>query len=89
MMEKRKTFKCTIDGIEIEFEVLYTFKSIKHNKDYVIYTDNSYDENKNLNIFASIYYPFNLEKELENIESDEEWEEIEKFLENASGDING
>lgn len=88
-MENKKTFKCIVDNIEKEFEVLYTFKSNKTNKDYIIYTDNSYDENKNLNIFASIYYPFDLEKELENIESDEEWEEIENFLEKVSGDING
>lgn len=89
MMENRKTFKCVVDNTEKEFEILYTFKSIKTNKDYIIYTDNSYDENKNLNIFASIYYPFDLEKELENIESDEDWEEVEKFLENVSGDTNG
>jgi len=88
-MENKKTFKCIVDNIEKEFEVLYTFKSNKTNKDYIIYTDNSYDENKNLNIFTSIYFPFDLEKELENIESDEEWEEIENFLENVSGDING
>lgn len=88
-MENKKTFKCIVDNIEKEFEVLYTFKSNKTNKDYIIYTDNSYDENKNLNIFASIYYPFDFEKELENIESDEEWEEIENFLEKVSGDING
>ena len=88
-MENKKTFKCVLDNIEKEFKVLYTFKSIKTNKDYIIYTDNSYDEYKNLNIFASIYYPFDLEKELENIETNDEWEEIEKFLEKVSGDING
>ena len=88
-METRKTFKCVVDDIEKEFEILYTFKSTKTNKDYIIYTDNSCDENKNLNIFASIYYPFALERELENIESEEEWEEIEKFLGNVRGDING
>lgn len=88
-MENKKTFKCIIDNVEKNFEILYTFKSIKTNNDYIIYTDNSYDENKNLNIFASIYYPFDLEKSLENIESCEEWEEVEKFLENASGDLNG
>ena len=38
-MENKKTFKCIVDGVEKEFEVLYTFKSIKYNKDYVIYTD--------------------------------------------------
>ena len=88
-MKNKKTFKCIIDNTEKNFEILYTFKSIKTNKDYIIYTDNSYDENKNLNIFASIYYPFDLEKSLENIESCEEWEEVEKFLENTSGDLNG
>ena len=88
-MENKKTFKCIIDNVEKNFEILYTFKSIKTNNDYIIYTDNSYDENKNLIIFASIYYPFDLEKSLENIESCEEWEEVEKFLENASGDLNG
>lgn len=88
-MENKKTFKCMIDGIEKEFEVLYTFKSNKNNKDYVIYTDNSYDENNDLSIFASIYYPFDLEKELENIETEEEWEEIEKFLKEMGDDING
>ena len=88
-MENKKTFKCIIDNTEKNFEILYTFKSIKTNKDYIIYTDNSYDENKKLNIFASIYYPFDLEKSLENIESCEEWEEVEKFLENTSGDLNG
>ena len=88
-MENKKTFKSMVDGIEKEFEVLYTFKSNKNNKDYVIYTDNSYDENNNLSIFASIYYPFDLEKELEYIETEEEWEEIEKFLKEMSDDING
>lgn len=88
-MKNKKTFKYIVDNIEKEFEILYTFKSIKTNKDYIIYTDNLYDENKNLNIFESIYYPFDLDKELENIETDEEWEEIEKFLEKISGDVNG
>ena len=86
-MEDRKTFKCVVDNVEKEFEVLYTFKSIKTNKDYIIYTDNSFDENEKINIFASIYYPFDLEKELDNIESEEEWKEIENFLEEVSGDI--
>lgn len=63
-MEKKNSFKLIIDSIEKEVEVLYTFKSIKTSNDYIIYTDNTYDENKKLNIFASIYFPFDLEKEL-------------------------
>ena len=87
MENNKKIFKYIIDNIEKEFEVLYTFKSNKFNKDYIIYTDNSYDENKKLNIFASIYYPFDLNKKLENIEAEDEWQEIEKFLEKM-GDAN-
>lgn len=88
-MEKKNSFKLIIDSIEKEVEVLYTFKSIKTSNDYIIYTDNTYDENKKLNIFASIYFPFDLEKELKNIETEEEWQEIEKFLEQVSGELNG
>ena len=38
MIDNKKTFKCVINGIEQEFEILYTFKSFKTNKDYIIYT---------------------------------------------------
>lgn len=78
-------FKCIIDNIEKEFEVLYTFKSTKTKKDYIIYSDNTYDENNSLNIYASIYYPFNPEKELENIEESPDWKEVENFLNKVYG----
>ena len=81
-------FKCMIDNIEKEFEVFYIFKSTKTKKDYIIYTDNTYDEDNNLNIYASIYYPLNSEKELENIEDPIDWEEVENFLNNVCGDTN-
>ena len=79
MIYNKKTFKCVINGIEQEFEILYTFKSFKTNKD---------DENNSLNIFSSIYYPQSPEKELENIEDEDDWNEVEKFLNNVSGDKN-
>lgn len=87
-VESDMTFKCFLDGVMREFLVLYTFKSIKYNKDYVIYTDNLYD-NKKLNVYASIYNPFCLEDGLFDIETDEEWDEIERFLEGVKGDIDG
>lgn len=88
MFQNKKNFKCVIDGTEKEFEILYTFKSFKTNKDYIIYTDNTYDEKENLNIYSSIYYPQNSEMDLENIENGSDWNEIEKFLNEASGDDN-
>lgn len=84
---KKETFKCIINNEEKEFDILYTFKSLKTNKDYIIYTDNTY-ENNSLNIYASIYFPFDKEKELENIESNEDWEEIENFLSSVNGESN-
>lgn len=86
-MNDKRFFKHIVNNIEKEFEVLYTFKSIKTNKDYIIYTDNSYGENNKLNIFAAIYYPFDLQKEFDNIETEEEWNEIEKFLDEVGGAI--
>lgn len=84
---KKESFKCVFNNEEKEFDILYTFKSLKTNKDYIIYTDNTY-ENNNLNIYASIYYPFDEEKELENIESNEDWEEVENFLSSINGESN-
>lgn len=80
-MQQIKTFKYIINNVEKEFEILYTFKSLNTKKDYIIYTDNTYDNNK-LNIFASIYYPMDMKMELKNIENDEDWKEIENFLNN-------
>lgn len=81
-----KKFKSIIDNEEKEFEILYTFKSTKTNKDYIIYSDNTYDEYNNLNIYASIYYPFESQKELENIELEEDWIEVENFLSKVNGE---
>ena len=74
-----RSFKAIIDGEEKSFEVLYTFNSLKTKKDYIIYTDNQYGEDNMLNIYSSIYYPFE-DKCLENIENDEDWAEVEEFL---------
>ena len=57
-------------------------------KDYLIYTDNTYDETNSLNIYSSIYYPQYPEKEIENIENEDDWNEVEKFLNDVSGDKN-
>ena len=48
------------------------------NKYYIVYTDNTY-ENDKINLFASIYYP-NDNTKLEEIKTQEEWNEIESRL---------
>jgi len=79
-MNEKKTLKIIDDfGKEIEYEILIAFKWTKTNKNYIVYTDNTNDENGNLNIFAAIYYPQD-DSKLDAIETDEEWDEVEKRL---------
>ena len=79
-----KTFKI-IDsyGKELEYEILLAFKWFQTGNDYLVYTDNTNDEDGNLNIYAAIYYPDD-DSKLDSIETEEEWDEIEsrlKFME--------
>ena len=69
-----------LDIEKINYEILNIFKWIKTNKEYIIYTDNTVDLNGNLNVYASIYE----NNKLVNIETDEEWFQIEKILKNIS-----
>ena len=81
MNEKKFLKLINKDGIESEYEILCAFQSVEYNKHYVIYTDNSDDEDGNLNIFASIYYPDD-DSKIETIETEEEWNLIENIIEN-------
>ena len=62
-----------------EYEILMTLKMEETGKNYIIYTDNTKDNDGNLNIYASIYNPDN--NELEEIKTDKEWDIIDKILE--------
>ena len=81
-MEERMTFKVFDDnGKEIECEVLFTFESDETGKNYMVYTDNTKDEEGNVKVYAAIYEPDKDETKLEPIVSDHEWSIIEKILE--------
>ena len=80
-MDKDKTFK-SIDsnGKEIINRIISTFYNNKTKKDYIVYTDDTLNENGSLNIYAAIFYPTELNRTFEAIETDEEWNEIDKLL---------
>ena len=63
------------DGTELVYEILLSFKWFKTNKVYIIYTDNTYDINDNLNVYSAIY-----DNTLLPIETVEEKKEIEKKI---------
>ena len=81
-MEKDNVFTIIDkDGNEIECEVLFTFESDETKKNYIVYTDNSKDEEGNIKVFASIYDPNKANTELMPIETDREWKVVETILE--------
>ena len=82
MKDETMTFKVINDeGKEGECEVLFTFESDETNKNYIVYTDNTIDEEGNTKVYASIYNPEQDETKLLPIETDKEWKIIETILE--------
>ena len=82
MKDETMTFKVINDeGKEVECEVLFTFESDETKKNYIVYTDNTVDEEGNTKVYASIYNPDQDETKLLPIETDKEWKIIETILE--------
>lgn len=80
MDEKKKFVVLDANGKEVQCEPLFTFESDETKKQYVVYTDNSKDENGNVRVFASIYNDKKEGGELLPIKSDKEWKVIETIL---------
>lgn len=80
-MDKENTFKILdIDGKEIEFEILFTFESDETHKNYMVYTDNTVDEEGNTKVYASVFVPEKEPLELLPVETEREWKVIETIL---------
>ncbi|MBR3162044.1 MAG: DUF1292 domain-containing protein [Bacilli bacterium] len=86
-MKERTTFKVLDDnGKEVVCEVLFTFNSEETKKDYIVYTDNTTDDDGNIKVYASIYDPNKEKTELIPIETDREWKIIETILDTIQED---
>ena len=48
------------EGRQIDCETLFMFESPETKKNYIVYTDNSIDEEGNVRVYASIYNPADL-----------------------------
>ena len=80
-MNKENTFKIIDkDGKEIEFEILFTFESDETNKHYMVYTDNTTDEEGNTKVYASVFNPNAEPLELLPVETEREWKVIETII---------
>ena len=89
MSEEKMTFKVFNDeGQEVECEVLFTFESDETKKNYIVYTDNTLDEEGNTKVYASIYNPDEDETKLLPIETEKEWKIIETILDELQNEVN-
>ena len=88
-MEKGRTFIAYDDNNnEIECEIIMSYICEKNNNIYVFYTDNNYDTDGSLNLYASRYLgEENGEIQLESIEDEKEWSLLDEALELAKKGI--
>ena len=80
MLEFDKFTTINNDGIEIEYNVISTFKSEDTKKKYIIYTENIKNNNEEVKIFASTYTINNGTLDLKEIETEKEWKVINTIL---------
>lgn len=87
---KYETFKVTNSetGQEVTCNIIFTFDSDETGNSYMVYTDNSLDEEGNVQVFASIYDPNDEQPVLQPIETEKEWVVIESILEGLQEDLN-
>ena len=67
-------------GEEVECEILFTFDSDETKKSYIVYTDNTLDEDGSTKVYASVYDPTGQNPALMPIETEKEWLVIENIL---------
>ena len=79
-MEDKSFTLINDEGKEVKYDVLFTFDSDDTKKSYIAYTDNTYDEEGNISVYASTYDPNSKEMVLGEITTDKEWKVIETIL---------
>lgn len=88
-MEEKNIFKVLDEnGKEVTCEVLFTFDSEETKKSYMVYTDNTTDDDGNVRVYASTFDPNSENTELKPIETEREWKIVETILESIQEENN-
>ena len=67
-------------GEELTCNVLFTFDSDEFKKSYIVFTDNTTDEEGNTKVYASVFNPNAEPLELLPVETEREWKVIETII---------
>jgi uncharacterized protein YrzB (UPF0473 family) len=87
-MEEKNTIKVTNSkGESVVCDILFTFDSEETKKSYIVYTDNTKDENGKVRVYASIYNPNDPKTKLEDIKTEKEWKVIDTILQTLQEEI--
>ena len=79
--EKNRNFTVTDNsGKTLEYEILFTFDSEETGKSYIVFTDNSLDEDGSIITYAATYDKNGETLALQDIKTDKEWDLIEHLL---------
>ena len=84
-MKKNSFTMIDENGVEVTYDVLFTFESEETHKNYIVYTDNKKDSSGNIEVYASIYDP---NSKLEAIQTEKEWKVIETILDTLQEELN-
>lgn len=79
-LDEELAFKIAVDGKEVVCYILLTFNNPTNNKNYIVYTDGSKDENGQMEILASAYQINDGNIKLEEITTDDEWNMVDEML---------
>ncbi len=83
-MSELKTISTVLsNGTKVEYNVILTFKNNRNNKNYVVYTDGTYDQNRKLRFYAAIYDPNLANPFLGEPTTKEEWADITAIIDNV------
>lgn len=71
---------CNDKGEEIKCEILFTFEDTTTGKNYMVYTDNTEDEDGHTRVYANQFDPNGNASSLLPVEDERIWNVIEKML---------
>ena len=83
MEEVKRISTVLANGTKVDYNVILTFKSIISGKNYIVYTDNTYDPNKKIRFYAAVYNPDLPIPFIGEPASKEEWSEITNAIDNV------
>ena len=83
MNEIKRISTILSNGTKVDYNVILTFKSILSGKNYVVYTDNTYDSNNKIRFYAAVYNPDLPNPFIGEPTTKEEWTEITNVIDNV------